>query len=710
MLKKEYPGSPFPLGATWDGQGVNFALYSENATAVYLCLFNSPGDEKEFARYELKERTNHIWHIYLPNLKTGQLYAYRVNGPFDPKNGHRFNINKLLADPYAKAIAGNVIENPAIYAYIPGHADEDLSFSETDSSAYVPKCVVTHPYFDWEGDRQLCIPYDKLIIYELHIKGFSKLNTKLPEEIRGTYEGLAHPFSIKYLKEMGITAVELMPVHHFVDDGDLTGKGLRNYWGYNTLGFLAPDSRYASRGVLGEQVQEFKNMVKELHKAGIEVILDVVYNHTGEGNHMGPTLSFRGIDNASYYRLTDDKRYYMDFTGVGNTPNTRLPDVLRLIMDSLRYWVTEMHVDGFRFDLASTLARELSDVNRLSSFFEILHQDPVLSQVKLIAEPWDIGEDGYLVGKFPPGWCEWNGQYRDSLRNYWRGQGGMLGEFAQRFTGSADLYKDEFRNPSAGINYITSHDGFNLNDLVSYNDKHNEANKNNNNDGPKENLSNNYGAEGETDNADIIALRRRQKRNMLATLFLSQGVPMLLAGDEMGHTQKGNNNTYCQDNELTWLNFENADNELCEFTRSLISLRKLHPAFCRRRWFLGENSKGRGPSDIAWFLPDGREMEDENWEKDFARSMAVYLNGSGLNYRDERGDPIEDDSFYLIFNAYELGIDFTLPPKEYGEKWILEFDTKDIKTEPGKEFNPGQALHAEGRSVVLLRRINTTNE
>ncbi|HEY4651937.1 MAG TPA: glycogen debranching protein GlgX [Pontibacter sp.] len=626
-----YPGNPYPLGATWDGEGVNFALFAENATGVELCLFDDVSSEQESVKITMVERTHQIWHTYLPGVAPGQLYGYRVHGPFDPSQGHRFNANKLLLDPYAKAISGSVEWHDSLFGYKIGDPQEDLSFSETDSAPFLPKAVVIDSNFDWQGDKPPKTPYHRSVIYETHVKGFTYQHPDIPEEIRGTYAALAHPVTINYLKELGITAIELMPVHHFIKDRHLVERGLTNYWGYNTIGFFAPDGRYSSSGQLGEQVHEFKEMVRELHKAGIEVILDVVYNHTAEGNHMGPTLSFRGIDNTAYYRLTEeDPRFYMDYTGTGNTLNVMLPSVLRLIMDSLRYWILEMHVDGFRFDLASTLARELHEVDRLGSFFDIIHQDPVISQVKLIAEPWDVGEGGYQVGNFPPGWTEWNGKYRDCMRDYWRGENSMLAEFAERFTGSSDLYQDDYRRPTASINFITAHDGFTLHDLVSYNEKHNEANGENNQDGESHNRSWNCGVEGPTDDKAIVDLRNRQKRNMLTTLLLSQGVPMLVAGDEISRTQQGNNNAYCQDNEISWLNWEKADKELLEFTRKLIALRRKHQVFCRRRWFQGMPIKGLGVEDIAWFLPEGAEMTDEHWSHDFAKSLAVYLNGHGL--------------------------------------------------------------------------------
>ncbi|MGZ5190405.1 MAG: glycogen debranching protein GlgX, partial [Flavisolibacter sp.] len=577
-----YPGHPYPLGATWDGEGVNFALYAENAIGVDLCLFNSTNDDVELVKVRIAEVSHHVWHVYVPELKPGQLYGYRVYGPYEPQNGHRFNPHKLLIDPYAKAIAGTVHWHDALFGYEVGHPDQDLSFSDIDSAPYVPKSVVIDPHFNWGNDVSPNIPYHESIIYETHVKGFTQQHPGIPKKIRGTYAGIAHPVTINYLKELGITAIELMPIHYFITDRHLEENKLSNYWGYNTIGFFAPDSRYSASGIQGEQVHEFKNMVKQLHKAGIEVILDVVYNHTGEGNHMGPTISFRGVDNTSYYRITEDKRFYMDYTGTGNTLNAQQPGVLRLIMDSLRYWILEMHVDGFRFDLAATLARELHEVDRLGSFFDIIHQDPVISQVKLIAEPWDIGEGGYQVGKFPPGWAEWNGKYRDCIRDFWRGADSMLGEFALRFTGSPDLYKNDNRRPTASVNFVTAHDGFTLHDLVSYNEKHNDANGENNNDGESHNRSWNCGEEGATDDPEILALRDKQKRNFLTTLFLSQGVPMLVAGDEMSRTQRGNNNAYCQDSPVSWLNWKEADKELMEFTKKLIQLYKSHHVFSRR--------------------------------------------------------------------------------------------------------------------------------
>ena len=697
--KNVLPGKPYPLGATWDGKGTNFAIYSENATGVELCLFDGDDAATE-TRIQVHERSHHVWHVYLPDAGPGQLYGFRVHGPYDPTNGHRFNPNKLLLDPYAKAISGVISWSDALFSYEVGHPDEDLSFSESDSAPFLPKGIVVDPAYDWEGDVPLNIPYHRSVIYELHVKGFTQRHPDIPEEIRGTYAALGHPVTIDYLKKLGITAVELMPIHHFVNDRVLQDKGLTNYWGYNTIGFFAPDVRYSSSGTLGEQVTEFRDMVRALHKAGIEVILDVVYNHTAEGNHLGPTLSFRGIDNASYYRLMDEQRYYKDYTGTGNTLDATHPHVLQLIMDSLRYWVQEMHVDGFRFDLAATLARELHEVDRLSSFFAIIQQDPVISQVKLIAEPWDIGEGGYQVGNFPAGWVEWNGKYRDCIRDYWRGEDSVLAEFAERFTGSSDLYRDDFRRPTASVNFVTAHDGFTLHDLVSYNEKHNDANGEDNRDGESHNRSWNCGAEGETDDPAVNELRMRQKKNFLTTLFLSQGVPMLVAGDELGKTQSGNNNAYCQDNEISWIDWERADQDLLDFTRNVIRLRRQHPAFRRPRWFRGQPVKGAGLDDIVWFLPSGKEMTDDNWSHDFAKSLAIFLNGKGLQTVNEEGKTIEDDHFYLIFNAHSGDLDFTLPPEPYGKEWTLLLDTGGRGA--GGRFGCGQALSPGGRSVVLL--------
>ena len=704
MKKIYHPGKAFPLGATWDGKGVNFALFSENATGVDLCLFKNAKDEVESEKISLSEQTGFIWHIYIPGLKPGQLYGYRVSGPYEPEKGHRFNNNKMLLDPYAKAISGVIDWNDALFGYEVGSEQEDLSFSTTDSAPFITKSVVIDSEFDWEGDVHPNTSYYNTIIYEAHVKGFTRLHPDIPENIRGTYSGIAHPVSIKYLTDLGITAIELMPVHYFLNDRGLKEKGVTNYWGYNTLGFFAPDARYANQSALDDnQVNEFKNMVKQLHKAGIEVILDVVYNHTGEGNQMGPTLSFKGVDNAAYYRLTEDKRYYMDYTGTGNTLNANLPSVLRLMMDSLRYWILEMHVDGFRFDLAATLARELHEVNQLSAFFDIIYQDPVISQVKLIAEPWDIGEGGYQVGKFPVGWAEWNGKYRDSLRDYWNGTEGMLPEFGQRITGSADLYKD-YRRPTASVNFITAHDGFTLNDLVSYNEKHNEANGEDNNDGESNNRSFNYGVEGPTDDPVIKEIRCRQKRNFLASLFLSQGVPMLVAGDEIGRTQQGNNNSYCQDNEISWIDWNAADTDLGEFTRKLIHLRREHAVFSRKNWFKGEPVKDNGIEDIVWFLPDGAHMTPDHWQQDFAKTIAMYLNGEGLHAVNSEGEEVIDDNFYVIFNAHSEEVAYKLPAQEYAKDWALVIDTARNEQESNdKTYKAGDVVKVEGRSVIVLQ-------
>ena len=702
-----YPGRPYPLGSMWDGEGVNFAIYADHATAIELCLFDDETDVKESMKLILTERTHHIWHIYLPGIKPGQLYGYRVHGPFRPEEGHRYNPHKLLIDPYAKAISGVIQWHDALFGYVMGSEEADLGMSELDSAPFIPKGVVIDEKYDWEGEEPLDVPYHQSIIYEAHVKGFTMMHPEIPEEIRGTYAGMSHPVTLTYLKDLGITAIELMPVHQFVNDRHLAERGLSNYWGYNTIGFFAPDIRYSSSTERGGQVTEFKNMVKAMHKAGIEVILDVVYNHTAEGNHLGPTLSFKGIDNQSYYRLTADQRYYMDYTGTGNTLNANLPNVLRLFMDSLRYWITEMHVDGFRFDLAPALARELHSVNKLSAFFDIIHQDPVISQVKLIAEPWDIGEGGYQVGNFPHEWAEWNGKYRDCVRDYWRGADSMLGEFAQRFTGSPDLYQDDLRRPTASINFITAHDGFTLHDLVSYNEKHNEANGENNNDGESHNGSCNYGVEGETDDPEINMIRDRQKRNLLTTMFLSQGVPMLVAGDEFGRTQRGNNNAYCQDNEISWLHWAEMDPSLFAFTQQLIHLRRKHPVFCRRRWFQGIPIKGIGLEDIAWFLPDGAEMEAHNWNEDYAKSLAIYLNGHGLRSTGPEGEKITDDNFYLMFNAHHDYLDYSLPNERYGKEWIRVLDTsmEGISELPIRHYT-GDTIRVEGRSIILLKHIS----
>ena len=673
-----WPGKPYPLGATWDGEGVNFALFSENATGVELCLFDDPRAKQETHRIRLEERTDQIWHVYIPGLWPGQHYGYRVQGPYEPAEGHRFNPNKLLIDPYAKSIAGLIEWSDAMFGYPIGHPDGDLAFDKRDNAGNVPKCVVIDSAFTWGGDRPLKTPWEKTIIYEAHVRGMTAHHPDVPDHMRGTYSALTTPAVIDHLVNLGVTAIELLPVHQFVRDKHLADSGLTNYWGYNTIGFFAPDIRYAVSPVRGRHAREFKTMVKTLHSAGIEIILDVVYNHTAEGNHLGPTLSFRGIDNASYYRLVaDDKRYYMDYTGCGNTLNVTHPRTLQLIMDSLRYWVPEMHVDGFRFDLASALARELHEVDRLSAFFDILHQDPILSQVKLIAEPWDLGEGGYQVGNFPVGWAEWNGLYRDTIRRYVKGDGGQVAELAYRLTGSSDLYAASGRRPFASVNFITAHDGFTLNDLVSYNHKHNEANGEENRDGTDDNLSWNCGVEGPTNDRTILELRERQKRNLLAILFLSQGIPMLCGGDEIGRTQRGNNNAYCQDNDISWFDWhlDQPRRDLLEFTRNLIALRKQHPVLRRRRFFQGRHIRGSEVKDLAWFRPDGKEMTDEDWDKGFVRSLALRLAGDAIEETDEKGRRLMDDTLLILLNAHHESLDFTLPAHKRGVRWQSVLDT-----------------------------------
>ena len=700
-----WPGKPYPLGATFDGSGTNFSLFSELAERVELCLFD---DHNHETRVDLPESTALCWHGYLPNVRPGQRYGFRVHGPWAPENGQWCNPSKVLLDPYAKAVDGLWEWSDAIYPY--HFSDPETSKNELDDAAFVATSVVINPFFDWGNDRQPNTPWHRTVVYETHVKGFSRTHPNIPEELRGTYAGLAHPVSIEYLQNLRITAVELLPVHQFVQDSALVDRGLRNYWGYNSIGYLAPHNEYAA-GQRGEQVPEFKNLVKTLHAAGIEVILDVVYNHTAEGNHLGPMLSFKGIDNPAYYRvMPDNRRYYMDYTGTGNTLNMRHPHVLQLIMDSLRYWVLEMHVDGFRFDLAATLARELHDVDRLSSFFDLIQQDPVVSQVKLIAEPWDIGEGGYQVGNFPPLWSEWNGMYRDTVRDLWRGTDQTLAEFGFRFTGSSDLYQGTARRPNASINFITAHDGFTLSDLVSYNDKHNEANGEDNRDGENYNRSWNCGEEGPSDNPEVLDLRRRQKRNFLTTLFISQGVPMLLGGDEIGRTQLGNNNAYCQDNELAWYDWAHADTELLQFTRRLIAFRHRHPVFCRRRWFQGRLIHGSEVSDIGWFTPAGVEMSEDDWRAGFAKSLGVFLNGRGIQSLNERGEPVTDDSFYVMFNSHHEPLEFTLPAQRWGEQWTVILNTADEKDllaeqEPGPAIEAGERILVQSSCVVLLSRI-----
>src|SRR6516165_6206902 len=673
-----WPGHPYPLGATWDGAGVNFALFSEHATKVELCLFDSVYAQAESTRIVLPEQTDQVWHGYLPDARPGQFYGYRVHGPYEPEAGHRFNPNKLVLDPYAKAIGRKGHWSDAMFGYRIGDAAEDLSFDDRDNAAYASLGMVIDPAFTWGEDHPPRIPWHKTVIYELHVKGFTQRHPEVPEELRGTYAGLTTEAAIKHLVDLGVTTVELMPVHHHLDDRHLIERGLSNYWGYNSLAFFAPDIRYTASSSPGESVRDFKMMVRALHGAGLEVILDVVYNHTGEGNHQGPTLSFRGIDNAAYYRLVqDDSRFYMDYTGCGNTFNMQHPRVLQLIMDSLRYWVTEMHVDGFRFDLASTLARELHEVNRLGAFFDIIHQDPTLSQVKLIAEPWDVGPGGYQVGNFPAGWTEWNGKYRDCVRRFWKGDGGLVSELATRLSGSSDLYQNDGRKPYASINFITCHDGFTLHDLVSYHAKHNEANGEQNQDGTDDNHSWNCGVEGPTDDAAIQALRWQQKRNFIATLLLSQGVPMLLAGDELSHTQHGNNNAYCQDNDMTWLHWERSEAQQAfgAFVRAVIQLRCTHPVFQRRNFFQGCTRYGEGIQDIAWFEPSGQEMTEEAWQAGYVRCLGVWMAGELIGDVDEHGEPIVDDTILLLLNAHHEAIPFTLPATREGQPWERLCDT-----------------------------------
>lgn len=695
---KIWPGQPYPLGAIFDGSGTNFSLFSEIAERVELCLFDE--DENE-TRINLTEVTGYCWHAYLPFVEPGQRYGFRIHGPWDNSRGLSCNPAKLLLDPYAKAMDGQVQWDEAVFPY---PFDEGPGIrSDTDSAPFMPKCVVHQPHFDWSGDRRLQIPWHDTVIYETHVKGFTARHPDVPPEMAGTYSGLAHPAVVEYLKNLGVTAVELMPVHFFIQDKHLVDQGLKNYWGYNSIGYFAPHNEYAAANRPGGIVAEFKQMVKTLHQAGLEVILDVVYNHTAEGNYLGPMLSFKGIDNTYYYRLTDDPQYYMDYTGTGNTLNMRHPHVLQLVMDSLRYWVLEMHVDGFRFDLASTLARELHDVDRLSAFFDIIQQDPVISQVKLIAEPWDVGEGGYQVGNFPPVWTEWNGKYRDCVRDFWRGEDQTIGEFAARFTGSSDLYENTSRLPYASINFITAHDGFPLHDLVSYNEKHNMGNGEENRDGEEYNRSWNCGEEGETDNLEVRRLRCRQMRNFLATLFLSQGVPMLLGGDELGRTQQGNNNAYCQDNEISWYDWENVDKELLKFCQKIIRYRKDHPVFRRRGWFHGRSIHGSEVDDIRWFTMEGEQMAEEDWGQAVTKSLGVFLNGATIPNPNPRGEPIIDDNFYLIFNAHPDALQFILPGPDYGNVWIKEIDTEAGWLEDPQSLKAGDAIMVAARSLVVLR-------
>jgi isoamylase len=696
-----WPGNPYPLGATYDGGGTNFALFSEVAERVELCLFDDDGTE---TRVELPEREALVWHGYLPRIVPGQRYGYRVHGPYDPANGLRCNPSKLLLDPYAKAIDGQNEWSEALFAY--RFADPQLR-NDADSGPFAQKSVVINPFFDWTNDRPLRIPFHQTVIYECHVKGMTERHPDIPEDVRGKYSGLAHPKMIEHFKKLGVTAVELMPVHQFVQDSTLLERGLRNYWGYNTIGFFAPHNEYAGFGGHGGQVQEFKSMVKALHRAGIEVIVDVVYNHTAEGNHLGPTLSFRGIDNPAYYRLVDeDKQYYYDTTGTGNSLNVRHHESLRLIMDSLRYWVTEMHVDGFRFDLAAALAREFHSVDRLAAFFDLVNQDPVVSQVKLIAEPWDVGDGGYQVGGFPPLWTEWNGKYRDAVRDFWRAESSSLGEFASRFTGSSDLYEIDGRRPIASINFVTAHDGFTMTDLVSYNDKRNDANGEDNRDGESHNRSWNCGVEGPTDDAAIVALRERQKRNFLATLLLSQGVPMISHGDELGRTQGGNNNVYCQDNEISWVDWEAARHQEIQtkFTSQLTKLRAEHPIFRRRRFFSGDPVGDTKVPDIAWLRRDGETMTEADWNTRSGMTMTVFLNGHGIPERDALGEEISDDSFLLLFNPLGDEVGFTLPGRDYGRTWEIVVNTADpLLANRRRTARAGGQVDVPGHTMVVLR-------
>ncbi|WP_328809890.1 glycogen debranching protein GlgX [Rhodococcus sp. NBC_00294] len=757
-----WPGSAYPLGATYDGAGTNFALFSEVAEAVDLCLIDADGHE---TRVRLEEVDGYVWHAYIPQVQPGQRYGYRVHGPWNPGAGQRCDASKLLLDPYGKAFVGSFDGDRSLFSYDidiperpvpaaqenddavhPGEAhvagpagsatasrtvdatranvatartvapepdpepepESENHFPQHDSLGHTMTTVVVNPFFDWQNDRSPRRPYNETVIYEAHVKGMTMTHPDIPEDLRGTYAGLGHPAVISHLEKLGVTAIELMPVHQFMQDQTLVDKGLRNYWGYNSFGFMAPHNEYASSPMAGSAVSEFKTMVRSFHEAGIEVILDVVYNHTAEGNHMGPTIAFRGIDNAAYYRLVDDDPYfYMDYTGTGNSLNVRHPHTLQLIMDSLRYWVTEMHVDGFRFDLASTLARELHDVDKLSAFFDLVQQDPVVSQVKLIAEPWDVGEGGYQVGNFPGLWTEWNGMYRDTVRDYWRGEPATLGEFASRLTGSSDLYEATGRRPGASINFVIAHDGFTMHDLVSYNDKHNEANGEDNNDGESHNRSWNCGVEGPTDDPEVLSLRARQIRNMLATLMLSQGTPMLAHGDEMGRTQQGNNNVYCQDSELAWMDWSLAETnaDLVEFTSRVIALRNDHPVFRRRRFFEGRPiRKAEQTRDIAWLTPTGEEMTEEDWDSGFGKSLAVFLNGENIPEPDNRGNRVVDDTFYLCFNAHHEPIDFTTLDGKYADEWTVALDTASATGADDRVIVAGTAVEVQARSLLVLRK------
>ena len=698
-------GLPFPLGATWDGLGVNFAIFSANATRVELCLFDNEG-KREIERIDLPEYTDEVWHGYLPNARPGTVYGYRVHGPYEPDAGHRFNANKLLIDPYAKQLVGELRWGPELFGYKLDSPDKDLSFDDRDSAPLTLKCRVIDPAFTWGNERKPAVGWDRTIIYEMHVKGFTRLNARVPEAERGTFAGLASPGVAQYLRMLGVTSAELLPIHGFIDDSYLVDKGLRNYWGYNSIGFFAPDSRFSSSGMSGQQVTEFKTLVRTLHREGIEVILDVVYNHTGEGNHMGPTVCFKGIDNAAYYRLvSNNPRYYFDYTGTGNTLNALNPRTLQLIMDSLRYWVLEMHVDGFRFDLASALARGLHDVDRLGAFFDIIHQDPVLSQVKLIAEPWDTGPGGYQVGNFPVLWAEWNGIYRDTVRRFWKGDAGQVGSMAYRLTGSPDLYEKGGRHPYASINFVTAHDGFTLADLVSYNQKHNEANGEDNRDGANDNESWNCGAEGPTEDPAILALRSRQMRNFLATLLLSQGITMLQAGDEIARTQRGNNNAYCQDNEISWINWnlDRSSEELLEFTRYLVRLNQQHPGLRRRTFFQGRQILGSEAKDVTWFRPDGQEMAGADWTPKTAAAFGLRLGGDAIAEVDRRGRPVVDDTLLILLNPTWKPVPFVLPVQSGANRWEVLLDTWEALPPSRRRSAKGGARYRlEGRSLALF--------
>ena len=704
-----WPGKAYPLGATYDGAGTNFSLFSEAADRVELVLFD---DDGEPTNIDMPEVDGFVWHGYLPTIAPGRQYGYRVHGRYDPSEGIRCNPSKLLLDPYAKAIHRQISWDRSLFGY---DIDDPDSINDDDSAPHTMRSVVVNPFFDWGNDRSPETPYHTTVIYEAHVKGLTATHPDIPDEIRGTYAAVAHPAIIEHLKTLGVTAIELMPVHQFVQDQNLVNNGLTNYWGYNTIGFFAPNNAYSSSGDLGQQVQEFRSMVKALHRENIEVILDVVYNHTAEGNHLGPTLSFRGIDNAAYYRLKDDElQFYTDYTGTGNSFNARQPHSLQLIMDSLRYWVTEMHVDGFRFDLASTLARELHDVDRLSAFFDLVQQDPIVSQVKLIAEPWDVGDGGYQVGNFPGLWTEWNGKYRDIVRDFWRGDSATLGEFAARLTGSADLYAHNGRRPAASINFVTAHDGFTLTDLVSYGEKHNQANGEDNRDGESYNRSWNSGVEGRTDDEAIVELRNRRRRAFIATLLLSQGVPMISHGDELGRTQQGNNNAYCQDNELTWIDWSNVDEETVDFTANVSQLRSEHPVFHRRRFFDGKpvpGDKGKEGRDIAWLTPAGAEMTAEDWGSGFGKAIMVFVNGHGIPDTDRRGRRVLDSSFLLCFNGHDGDLDFTLPDEDYEVAWRTIVDTATGQSTPSEDLVPAaERIVVPSRSMIVMQEAVHSGE